>query len=162
MIFFSQNKPPLLFSEGVILNLVGYCGGFLTLGLGVALIAAGFGLATAAGSAGFLVNVRFFFADLSVISTAPGLMVACLAAQASGESLCNPTQNPVELRPQPHFGGSLAGVNGIGMAAIGSGTLYGAVAAGCQVSTGSAGAGFLPVKKSIIFFNMLLSPILYL
>jgi hypothetical protein len=43
MIFFSQNKPPLLFSEGVILNLVGYCGVFLARGLAGALIAAGFG-----------------------------------------------------------------------------------------------------------------------
>jgi hypothetical protein len=127
-----------------------------------ALIAAGFGATF--GSAGFFTNVRFFFSgragSATIFPTVAGLLG--WSAQASGESLCSPTQNPVELRPQPHFGGSLAGVNGIGVVAAGSGTLYGATAAGCQVSTGSAGAGFLPVKKSIIFFNMLLSPMLYL
>jgi hypothetical protein len=56
MIFFSQNKPPLVFSEGVIRNLTGYCGVFLALGLAGALIAA------ALAAAGFLAKVCFFFA----------------------------------------------------------------------------------------------------
>jgi len=56
MIFFSQNKTPLVFSEGVILNLTGYCGVFFALGL------AGFFSAGAAITAGFFTKVRFFFA----------------------------------------------------------------------------------------------------
>jgi hypothetical protein len=138
----------------------------LARGLAGALIAAGLGagFAAAFGAAGFFTNVRFFFSGCAGAATIFPTVAGLLgwSAQASGDSLCSPTQNPVGLRPQPHFGGSLAGVNGIGVVAAGSGTLYGAVAAGCQVSTGSAGAGFLPVKKSIIFFNMLLSPIKYL
>ena len=55
MIFFSQNKPPPIFSEGVILNLSGYSGVFLTLGFAGA-------LATGAFAAGFLAKVCFFFA----------------------------------------------------------------------------------------------------
>jgi len=51
---FSQNKPPPIFSEGVILNLVGYCGDFLARGLAGA-------LAAGALAAGFLAKVRFFF-----------------------------------------------------------------------------------------------------
>jgi hypothetical protein len=139
----------------------------LALGLAGALIAAGLATGVAAalgvafgatvfGAEAFLTKVRFFFTGSAATSTAAGVISAFLAAQASGDSLCSPTQNPVELRPQPHFGGSLAGVNGIGVVAAGSGTLYGAD------TTGSAGAGFRPVKKSIIFFNMLLSPIKYL
>jgi hypothetical protein len=42
MIFFSQNKPPLVFSEGVIRNLTGYSGVFFARDFAGALIAAGF------------------------------------------------------------------------------------------------------------------------
>ena len=52
MIFFSQNKPPPIFSEGVILNLVGYCEVFFARGFAGALIAAGF----------FTAGLRGFFA----------------------------------------------------------------------------------------------------
>jgi hypothetical protein len=117
-----------------------YCGVFLALGLAGALIAAGFFAA-----AGFF-TAGFFAGFATIFPTVAGLLG--WSAQASGESLCSPTQNPVELRPQPHLGGSLAGVNGIGVVAAGSGILYGAVA------IGSAGTDFLPVKNSIIFLNI--------
>jgi hypothetical protein len=74
VIFFSQNKPPLLFSEGVILNLVGYCGVFLARGLAGALIAAGFG---AAALRGFLTG-----AGSGEISTATGGV--CVVSAAGG------------------------------------------------------------------------------
>ena len=116
MIFFSQNKPPLIFSEGVILNQAGYCGVFLARGLAGALITAGFGAAA----------LRGFFTDsgTTTLVTKSGLLV--LVAHCSGVSLCRPTQYPVALRPQPHLGGSLAGVNGIGVVAAGGSNLYGA------------------------------------
>ena len=56
MIFFSQNKPPLIFSEGVILYQAGYSGVFFALGL------AGFFSAGALTTAGFFTKVRFFLA----------------------------------------------------------------------------------------------------
>jgi hypothetical protein len=71
MIFFSQNKPPLLFSEGVILNLVGYCGVFLArgfAGFSPTGAAAGFG---AAALRGFLTG-----AGSGEISTATGGVVS--------------------------------------------------------------------------------------
>jgi hypothetical protein len=51
------------------------------------------------------------------------------------------------------LGGSLAGVE----TAAGASILYGAPPGAI-----TSDAVFLPVKKSIIFFNMLLSPMLYL
>ena len=127
MIFFSQNKPPLVFSEGVILNLVGYCGVFFARGFADALIAAGF----------FTAGLRGFFtgSGTTTLVTKSGLLV--LVAHCSGVSLCRPTQNPVALRPQPHLGGSLAGVNGIGVVAAGGSNLYGADTVG--VVTASRG-----------------------
>jgi len=71
VIFFSQNKPPLLFSEGVILNLVGYCGVFLARGFAgfpPTGAAAGFG---AAALRGFLTD-----AGSGEISTATGGVVS--------------------------------------------------------------------------------------
>jgi hypothetical protein len=56
MMFFSQNKPPLVFSEGVILDLSGYYGVFFALGFAGALAAG------ALAAAGFLAKVCFFFA----------------------------------------------------------------------------------------------------
>ena len=56
MMFFSQNKPPLVFSEGVILDLSGYYGVFLARGFAGALTAG------ALAAAGFLAKVCFFFA----------------------------------------------------------------------------------------------------
>jgi len=122
---------------------VGYCGVFLTLGLAGALIAAGFFAAAGFFTAGFFAG---FAGSATIFPTVPGLL-GC-SAQASGESLCNPTQKPDTLRPQPHLGGWLAGVDGIGVDAAGSGILYGAVA------TGSVDTDFLPVKNSIIFLNI--------
>jgi hypothetical protein len=147
IIFLVKINPHWYLSEGVILNLVGYCGVFLALGLAGALIAAGFGLATAFGSAGFFTNVRFFFSgragSATIFPTVAGLLG--WSAQASGESLCSPTQNPVELRPQPHLGGSLAGVE----TAAGVSILYGAPPGAI-----TSDAVFLPVKNSIIFLNI--------
>ena len=116
MIFFSQNKPPPIFSEGVILNIIGYCGVFFALGFAGALIAAGF----------FTAGLRGFFtgSGTTTLVTKSGLLV--LVAHCSGVSLCRPTQNPVALRPQPHLGGSLAGTYGIGVVAAGGSNLYGA------------------------------------
>jgi hypothetical protein len=51
MIFFSQNKPPPIFSEGVILNLSGYYGVFFARGF-----------AGVFAVAGFFAKVCFFFA----------------------------------------------------------------------------------------------------
>jgi hypothetical protein len=68
MIFFSQNKPPLVFSEGVIRNLTGYCGFFLARGLAGALLTTGFG---AAALRGFLAG-----AGSGEISTATGGVVS--------------------------------------------------------------------------------------
>jgi hypothetical protein len=118
MIFFSQNKPPLLFSEGVILNLVGYCGVFLARGFAGALIAAGFGAAA----------LRGFFSGRAGSATIFPTMSGLLGwlDQASGDSLCRPTQYPVELRPHPHLGGSLAETYGIGVVSAGGSNLYGA------------------------------------
>jgi hypothetical protein len=115
MIFFSQNKPPLVFSEGVILNLTGYCGFFLARGLAGALIAAGF----------FTAGLRGFFAGRAGSATIFPTMSGLLGwlAQASGDSLCRPTQYPVALRPQPHLGGSLAGTYGSGVVAAGGSNL---------------------------------------
>ena len=53
---FSQNKPPLVFSEGVILNLSGYFGVFLARGFAGALVA---GAVIAAGF--FTAGLRGFF-----------------------------------------------------------------------------------------------------
>jgi hypothetical protein len=114
--------------------------------LGVALIAAGFFAAAGFFTAGFFVGR----ADPAAIFPAVAGLLGC-SAQASGLSLCNPTQNPVELRPQPHLGGSFAG----GEITAGASTLYGA-------ASGWATGSFLPVKNSTIRFNMLLSPMLYL
>jgi len=73
MIFFSQNKPPLVFSEGVILNLIGYCGVFLI---------RGFFSAGALIAAGFFTKVRFFFSGAAGGSTVTGTGV--VAAGGSG------------------------------------------------------------------------------
>jgi hypothetical protein len=83
---FSQNKPPPVFSEGVILNLTVYCAGFLARGF------AGFFSTGAADTAGFLAKVRFFFtgSGTTTFVTESGLSV--LVAHCSGESLCRPTQ----------------------------------------------------------------------
>ena len=120
MIFFSQNKPPLLFSEGVILDLSGYYGVFLARGFAGALTAG------ALAAAGFLAKVRFFFtgSGTTTFVTESGLSV--LVAHCSGESLCRPTQYPVGLRPHPHLGGSLARTYGIGVVSAGGSNLYGA------------------------------------
>jgi hypothetical protein len=53
--FFSQNKPPLVFSEGVILDLIGYYGVFFARGFVGA-------LAVVLAAAGFFAKVCFFFA----------------------------------------------------------------------------------------------------
>jgi hypothetical protein len=125
---------------------VGYCGVFLTLGFAGDLIAAGFFAAAGFFTAGFFAGRA---GSATIFPTVAGLL-GC-SAQASGLSLCNPTQNPVELRPQPHLGGSFAGTNGIGVVTAGSGTLYGAVTTG---AVGAATGSFLPVKNSTIFLNM--------
>jgi hypothetical protein len=129
MIFFSQNKPPPIFSEGVILNLVGYCEVFFARGFAGALITAGF----------FTAGLRGFFSGRAGSATIFPTMSGLLGwlAQASGESLCRPTQYPVALRPQPHRGGSLAGTYGIGVVAAGGSNLYGADTVG--VVTASKG-----------------------
>ena len=67
MIFFSQNKPPLVFSEGVILNLIGYCGVFFARGF---------------FSAGALITAGFFFSGAAGGSTVTGTGV--VAAGGSG------------------------------------------------------------------------------
>jgi hypothetical protein len=77
MIFFSQNKPPLVFSEGVILNLVGYCGVFLARGF------AGFFSAGAAITAGFFAKVRFFFSGAAGGSTATGTGVGAVGGSGT-------------------------------------------------------------------------------
>jgi hypothetical protein len=70
MIFFSQNKPPLLFSGGVILDLSGYYGVFLARGFAGALAA------DALAATGFFSKVRFFFSAAAfgagAVSTANG------------------------------------------------------------------------------------------
>jgi hypothetical protein len=113
---FSQNKTPLVFSEGVILNLTGYCGVFFARGFAGffsagALIAAGFGAAA----------LRGFFAGRAGSATIFPTMSGLLGwlAHCSGDSLCRPTQYPVALRPQPHLGGSLAGTYGSDVVAAG-------------------------------------------
>jgi hypothetical protein len=70
---FSQNKPPPIFSEGVILNIIGYCEVFLARGF------AGFFSAGAGITAGFFTKVRFFFSTAAfgagAVSTANGGVV---------------------------------------------------------------------------------------
>jgi hypothetical protein len=112
----------------------------LVLGRAGALIAAGFFAATGFFTAGFFAGRA---GSAAIFPTVAGLL-GC-SAQVSGLSLCNPTQNPVELRPQPHLGGSFAG----GEITAGASTLYGA-----PPGATTSGAVFLPVKNSIIFLNI--------
>jgi hypothetical protein len=112
----------------------------LVLGLAGALIAAGFFATAGFFTAGFFAGLA---GSAAIFSTVAGLL-GC-SAQASGLSLCNPTQNPVELRPQPHLGGSFAGVE----TAAGASILYGA-----PPGATTSDAVFLPVKNSIIFLNI--------
>jgi len=116
----------------------------LILGLAGAVIAAGFFAAAGFLATGFCAGRA---GSAVIFPTVAGLL-GC-SAQASGESLCNPTQNPVELRPQPHLGGSFAGINEIGVVAAGASILYGAPPGAI-----TSGAVFLPVKNSIIFLNI--------
>jgi hypothetical protein len=116
----------------------------LVLGLAGALIAAGFFAATGFFTAGFFAGLA---GSATIFPTMSGLLG--WLDHASGDSLCNPTHSPVELRPQPHLGGSLAGTYGIGVVAAGASTLYGA-----PPGATTSGAVFLPVKNSIIFLNI--------
>jgi hypothetical protein len=116
---------------------------FLARGLAGALIAAGvFGAAA----------LRGFFAGRAGSATIFPTMSGLLGwlAQASGDSLCRPTQYPVGLRPHPHRGGSVAGTYGIGVISAGGSNLYGAWGTSGVVTT----SGFFPVKNSTIFLNM--------
>jgi hypothetical protein len=122
----------------------------LVLGRAGALIAAGFFAATGFFTAGFF-TAGFFAGSAAIFPTMSGLL-GC-SAQASGLSLCNPTHNPVELRPQPHLGGSFAG----GEITAGASTLYGA-----PPGATTSGAVFLPVKNSIIFLNINVSYALFI
>ena len=77
MIFFSQNKPPLIFSEGVILNIIGYCEVFLARGF------AGFFSAGALITAGFFTKVRFFFSGAAGGSTVTGTGVVAVGGSGT-------------------------------------------------------------------------------
>jgi hypothetical protein len=120
----------------------------LALGRAGALIAAGFFVATGFFTAGFFAGR----AGSATIFPTVAELLGC-SAQASGLSLCNPTHNPVELRPQPHLGGSSAG----GETTAGASTLYGA-----PPGATTSGAVFLPVKNSIIFLNINVSYALFI
>jgi hypothetical protein len=80
----------------------------LALGFGAALMAAGFFAAGCFLTAGARLTAGAFLivSALTGVDSTTGLTgLSGCAAHSSAVSLCSPTQNPVELRPQPHFAG---------------------------------------------------------